>query len=204
MAAFGATLGELAPLALAAGIVLLISRPEANKKNTVEDTSVSEYARMRDQQMEDMNAWGASASFWQAEHNKLVGLGAATNKDLSLMPHEREASLNGMFKEHCDVAAFDVADTMNVFDTRQGLVRMNKRNPIVSTLSEDLVNPADPTRIARFDSYHEMPNWANPAQVRQAKALLEADTDPQNAMRRHYGTELFNRAPGQSFRYTEG
>jgi len=204
MAAFAASLGELAPLAFAAGIVLLVAQDGATKKNTVEDTSPSEYARIRDQQMGDLQAWGAPAAFWQAEHNKLVGIGAATNKDLSLQPWEREASLNGMYKEFCDIAAFDTADTMNCFDTRQGLVRMNKRNPIVATLSEDLVNPSDPSRVARFDSYHEMPNWANPAQIRQAQALIDADADPQNAMRRHYGVELFNRAPGQSFRYTEG
>lgn len=204
MAAFVASLGDLAPLALAAGVVLFVARPGADKPNTVPDTPKSETVRLRDQAMEDMEAWGASAAFWQAEHNKLVGIGAATNKDMSLMPQEREQSVYGMYKEHADVAQFDTADSMNVFDTRQGLVRMNKRNPIVSTLTEDLVNPSDPTRVARFDTYHEMPNWANPAQVRQAQALLEADADPQNAMRRHYGVELFNRAPGQSFRYTEG
>ena len=98
-------------------------------------------------------------------------------------------------------AKFDTMESMLTFDTRQGQLRMNKRNPIPATLSEDLANPSDPSRVARFDTWHEMPNWANPAQVRQAEALLESDTDPENRMRRHYGVDLFNRAPGQSFRY---
>lgn len=196
-----ASVGQLAPLALAAGIAFAIANRPAEKPNTVEDTPVEETERLSKQAQEDMGAWGASASFWQSSHTRLQNMGAAQNLDLSLKPNQRAANLAHMNWEHSEVAKFDTYESMLAFDTRQGHLRMNKRNAIPSTLSEDLANPADPSRVARFDTWHELPNWANPAEIRQAQALLEADVDPDNQMRRHYGTELFNRAPGQSFRY---
>lgn len=152
--------------------------------------------------MEDMRSYGGGASFWQSQARRRDNQGDHTNRDLSLFPWERPATLDALFTEHVQVAEFDTADHMLTFDTNQGQVRMTRRNAIPDTLTEDLVHPADPTRVARFDTWHEMPNWANPAQIRQANAILAADTDPNNQMRRHYGTNLFNRAPGQSFRYS--
>lgn len=194
-------IGDLAPLALAAGIVLMVVRPAAQKPPHRQDVPHDETSRIHRQAVEDMGAWGAGATFWQSSHRRLQNMGAATNRDLSLMPHQRDGTLNGMYEEHAAVADFDTFESLLSLDTRQGELRMNKRNPIPSTLSEDLAHPADSSRIARFDTWHEMPNWANPAQIRQAEAIMRRDADPQNAMRRHYGTELFNRAPGQSFRY---
>lgn len=196
-----ASVGQLAPLALAAGIAYAIANHGAQKPNTVPDTPVDETTRLFRQAEADMGAWGASAAFWQSSHNRLQNMGAAQNLDLSLKPSERAANLAHLNWEHAEVAKFDTMESMLTFDTRQGQLRMNKRNPIPATLSEDLANPSDPSRVARFDTWHEMPNWANPAQIRQAEALLESDTDPENRMRRHYGVDLFNRAPGQSFRY---
>lgn len=194
-------IGDLAPLALAAGIVFMVSRPQARKKPQREDVPADETARIHEQAVADMEAWGAGATFWQSNHRRLQNLGAAHNRDLSLIPSHRQGGLPAMYEEHAFVADFDTFEQLLGLDTRQGELRMNKRNPIPATLSEDLVHPSRPHQVARFDTFHEMPHWANPAQVRQAEALMRRDADPQNAMRRHYGVELFNRAPGQSFRY---
>lgn len=195
--------GDLAPIALAAGIVLFVSRSGAKKSPERDDVPMDETARQHHQAVEDMEAWGAGATFWQSNHRRLQNASAAQNKDLSLMPGQRPGGLPTMYEEHAYIADFDTFETLLSLDTRQGELRMNKRNPIPATLSEDLVNPSDPSQIARFDTWHEMPHWANPAQVRQAEAIMRRDADPQNAMRRHYGVDLFNRAPGQSFRYGE-
>ena len=201
-AASAGAIGQLAPLALAAGIVLLMPLAGSQKPRTVPDTPISETERMRNQHIEDMRSYGGGASFWQSQTRKRENQGAKQNKDLSLFPWQRPATLDALFTEHVQVAEFDTADSMLTFDTNQGQVRMNRRNAIPDTLTEDLENPSDRSRVARFDTWHEMPNWANPAQIRQANAILAADTDPNNQMRRHYGTNLFNRAPGQSFRYS--
>jgi hypothetical protein len=194
-------IGDLAPLALAAGIVLWVSRPGSQKSPNRPDVPADETARIHHQAVEDMGAWGAGATFWQSSHRRLQNMGAETNKDLSLHPTNRDPTLASMYEEHAFVADYDSFKELLSLDTRQGEIRANKRNPIPSTLSEDLVHPADSSRVARFDTWHEMPNWANPTQIRQAEAIMRRDADPQNAMRRHYGVELFNRAPGQSFRY---
>ena len=201
MATTAVALGDLAPLALAAGIVLFVSRKGAQKSPQRNDVPANETARIHQQAVEDMGAWGAGATFWQSNHRRLQNMGAATNRDLSLIPGQRPQGLEGIYDEHAFVADFDTFNELNSLDTRQGELRVNKRNPIPSTLSEDLVNPNDSSRVARFDTWHEMPHWANPAQIKEAERIMARDADPQNAMRRHYGTELFNRAPGQSFRY---
>jgi hypothetical protein len=202
------TFGDLLPLAAVAGIAFFLANSESKdgkpRTNHTENKSYAE--ELNEQHMADMRAYGASASFWGAEHNKLMLNHADRGKELSLMTPDSARNVESIFQQHADIAHYDSAETMLAVQTNQGEIRMRRRNPIVSTLSHSVENCANPAMQATFDYYYENINYANPAQVRQTQAIVKADenANPDNAARRYYGVELFNRAYGQSFRYSEG
>ena len=161
---------------------------------------------MREQHLEDMRAYGCSGSFYKAEHNKIMLNHANKGKELSLMTPECDRTVDHIFQQHADIAHYDSQEAMLSVHLNQGEVRMARRNPIISTLSHEVENNGDSSMRQTFDYYYENVPYANQAQVRQTEAIVAADKEanPENAQRRYYGVELFNRAYGQSFRYTEG
>lgn len=200
---------DLLPIAGVAAIAFYLANAHSgddNKPKTNNNVNQTESERMRDQHLQDMRAYGASASFYKAEHNKIMLNHANKGKELSLVFPEEARTVEHMFQQHADIAHYDSQESMMSVHLNQGELRMSRRNPVIQTLSHEVSNNGDPSMSQTFDYYYENVPYANQAQVRQTKAIVEADmaANPDNAQRRYYGTELFNRAYGQSFRYSEG
>lgn len=205
-----AGIGTLAPLAAAAGLAFYVAMLPNKPAEAPHRRNRSDDERRREQAVGDMEWWGTSASFWQANDNKKMQLGSIMNKELSLNPRYQgekadpnQNPFSRMHQDHADLAQFDAQDTLLSLSAHKGTIRMNKTLAIPTTLTPDLVNQRHPHHIAVFDGHHERPEWANAAQQKEAERLVAADIDPDNRMRSHYGVAMFNRAHGQSFRYEE-
>jgi hypothetical protein len=103
-------------------------------------------------------------------------------------------------RQHADLYAFDRQDSEYCLSTQQGEVRPGRRQAIVTAAANELHHPSDPTRRTGFLATSYVPNYANPTQIKVAAQAMSQDIE--RAYRREGGTEFFNRAPFQSFRYT--
>ena len=204
-----AGVGQYLPLLLfTAGGLVLASRANAKAPPTKEP-SKEEYTQH--QHTEQMHATGATMAMWQSMNNKAIMMGSQISDsdglDLRGGGYVKDPNVNPLdlvFQEHVELATFDRADTFLTLATgANGEVRMRRRNAIVTTLTPEIHDPRRPEVSSTFTVSKHIPAYSNPAQIKQALSHLDEQTRPNQSLRKHYGVEFFNRAPGQSFRYEE-
>lgn len=166
--------------------------------------------RRRRQQMVDLERNGASASFWQTQHNKTFLMGSNMKESLTAdfsgggyQPNPDVDPLEHVWRQHADLAEFDRQDTFVSLVFGDGEIRMSKRMPIVASLTPEIYHPNDPEMQSNFGAYRAVPNWANHAQLTQAAEMLDPNQSKDRFLRDYHDQEFFTRAAGQSFRYEE-
>ncbi len=195
-----ATLTELLPVAAIAGAAWWF----ANSGGTTDPppTEKSKEQKLYEMHMADMKAWGTSAAFYAAQHNKHFSRGKETGKELAPIYSPESRTFHAVCNDHATIAAHDNASNLHSKRVRQGEIRMSRRNPIIQTLTPTVSNPKNPRMTATFDHYYENVPYANPAQVKQVERRIANDATDER-LRRYYGTALWNRANGHSFRFSE-
>lgn len=152
-----------------------------------------------------MQEYGMSASHWQAQHAKVAEMGTDRHQGME-MNHFRPKGaslLGGMMDDHVDLAQYDRKATLLSLHANQGEIRpTHKRNPIVSTLTEEITHPNDASRQTSFGKHRHITNNPNHTQAKIGKMHAEQRTVPYK-LRHDNNGEYFGRAPGQSFRYSE-
>jgi hypothetical protein len=203
-------MGEVAlmlPLVAAGGVALALLQSSAP---TTKPKSKSEEEWRNKQQLADLEQNGATASFWQNQHNKTFLMGNAVRRvvapnvygggvdpDLSVDP------LLPMFQDHNDLAAFDRKDTIASLYAQKGEVRMRRRMPIAAALTPEIHRPGSEEASSTFLEYKFYPDRPNAAQIAQAQREIAVGIREDQQLRNYYGVPFFARAPGQSFRYSD-
>lgn len=197
--------GPFLPVLAAGGLAVYLSQGEYGAPPVREP---SDEQRRRKEYVEDMRRNGASASHWQNLHNKTFLMGASTNDPISVdftgggyNSDPNVDILENVWTDHADLADFDRQDTFSSLVFNQGEIRMRRRMPIVATLTAEIYNPKYPEVSSNFGAYRAVPQWANPAQINQAAAMLDPSQSNDKFLRDYHDQEFFTRAPGQSFRY---
>ena len=200
-----ASVAVYAPIVGAAALGYLLATAEEEGPAARNPT---EEERMQIQQLQDLARNGASASVWHANHNRILLMGDALNEELTLdvrgggyNPDSSVNPLEAMYRDHAKLTSFDRQDTMLALRTGDGQIRMTRRSPIVATLTPEIYNPSNPAATTTFAMNRYMPNWANEAQVSEARRLAAGQVTPQFMLRQNHTAVFHNRAAGQGFRY---
>ena len=103
------------------------------------------------------------------------------------------------------LASFDRADTLLSMHVQQSQVVPRKNNQMVMALSEEVYHPDDHTSRSEFYVSKFSPAYANPRQVLEADRVLGThwEDEHEQSLRAWNGSQFFERAAGQSFRYSE-
>lgn len=157
-----------------------------------------------------MHQNGAVASVPQQLDNKVIRAGGVVT---DYEPVQSGGSKRGLdhnenpaetlFQQHATLNEFDRDDTFRSMVSRNGEVRISNRNATVSTLSEELHHPKDPTMKTNFAKERNVPNYLNRAQMAQVQRQLPEAMQQGQQLRRYYDVAVMSRAAGQSFRYEE-
>ncbi len=160
--------------------------------------------------VETAGQMGLCASAWDAMVDKqyLMGRPVSDVQYINNTPTENGYNpdldqadpIARIVRQHADLYHFDRQDSEYSLSTQQGEVRPHKRQPIVTAAANELHHPNDSSRVTGFLATSYVPNYANPTQVRVGQETMSKD--PERSLRREGGTEFFNRAPFQSFRYS--
>lgn len=203
-------MGEVAlmlPLVAAGGVALALMQSSAP---TTKPGSKSEEEWRNEQEIMTLKERGASASNWQNQHNKTFLMGNAVRRVVAPDPRATGVSpdltvdpLLPMFHQHNDLAAFDRQDTLTSLRTNKGELRMRRRMPIAAALTEEIHRPGSEEASSTFLEYKFYPDRPNAAQIAQAKREIDAGKTYDQQLRNYYGVPYYNRAPGQSFRYSD-
>ncbi len=205
-AGFATELGVYLPLALMGGAGVYLATRQNAKAPEPREPSKDE--RMRHQHEMELAARGAPMGNYQANYNKAILMGSAINDagglDLRGGGYNPDPNVNPfyeVFKDHVELSAFDRDDTMTSIHSAAGEVRMRKRQAFPTTLTAEIHNPRMPDRVSTLTTSKHVPAYANETQIKRALHHLDDQVQPSQSLRVHHGTVMFNRAPGQSFRY---
>lgn len=198
------------PLALF-GTGAFFAIPAINKAFEPDLSAPKETDALKEANMANMEEMGTVASAWGKLVNKQFLMGHPVS-DVDGINHDAAATgydpttganpLTHMNRQYEELYSFDRADTELGLWTQQGTVRPARRVGINTALSEELHHPNDPSRRTAFLATTYVPNYAHTAQIQQAQRIAASD-DPERSLRRQNGVEYYNRAPFQSFRYSE-
>lgn len=205
-AGFLGTVGPYLPLAMFGGAGVYLATRQNAKAPEPREPSKDE--RMRHQHEVELAVRGAPMGNYQANYNKAVLMGSAINDagglDLQGGGYNPDPDVNPLepaFKDHIELSAFDRDDTMTSIHAAVGEVRMRKRQAFPTTLTAEIHNPRMPDRVSTLTTSKHVPAYANETQIKRALVHLEDQVQPSQSLRKHHGTTMFARAPGQSFRY---
>lgn len=192
-------------LGLGVAVYLLARKQE---KPITTTASVSEEERIAKQHLADLDAYGTSSAVFQNLSYQYITQGGNFHEELALdvrgngyRPDPTRSQLNPLFSDHMKINAHDRSESMRLFHSQDARIMPNKRQPIVAALSKEIRHPNDPSRYSEMEYNKDLPNEPNKQQVKQAKQLRDRLTREDQALRSHYETAMFDRAPGQSFRY---
>lgn len=166
------------------------------------ETEKSKEVKLFENHVADMKAWGTSAAFYSAQHNKHFSRGRETGKHTEVSFPAEARSFDAVVKDHAMIAMHDNASNLHSKHVRQGEIRMHRRNPIIQTLTPSVSNAKDSRMTATFDNYYENVPYANHAQQKQIEKRV-ANQPKDERLRKYYGVALWNRANGHSFRFSE-
>lgn len=202
-----AGVAEYLPLLVLGGLgAYVATRPNAQAPPAMER---SKEEKTMHQHLSEMEVNGAVASHWHNMQQKAGLMNATMGKkglaldltDAGYDPNPNRNPLEEMYLEHAELSEFDRRDTFFSLQAEQPEIRMRKRVPIVTTLTEEIYHPSRPDRGSAFQAGKHLPNYANDVQIAEAVKLLDRDMTSNQSLRKDYGVAFFNRAPGQSFRY---
>lgn len=194
------------PLMMLGGAAIVVV-PQVNK--AFEDFKKPSNAEtMSEQQKQTMDEIGVLASPFYVLTNKqyLQGAGATGStagyaRDLGVRPTDPDP-LAELKEQHVSMFERDRQDAQYALYASQGQLRPFRRVPIASTLTDELHHPKDPSRKTSFMASTYVPGNPSAAQLQAAQQVAASD-DPERSLRRMQGLQLYNRAPFQSFRYSD-
>lgn len=194
------------PLLMLGGAAVVVV-PQVNK--AFEDfKKPSNSETMTDQQKQTMDEVGVLASPFYVLSNKqyLQGAGATGSvagysRDLGVRPTDPDP-LAELKNQHLGLFERDRQDAQFALYASQGTLRPYRRVPIATTLTDELHHPKDPSRTTQFMASTYVPGNPSAAQIQAAQQVAASD-DPERSLRRMQGLDMYNRAPFQSFRYSD-
>lgn len=184
----------------------------AHRRTQSPETSATEEDRQKEQQRAIIREYGASAPFYQTNWDRAVLMGGIINDgvgfdnreggyhaDPNWDPMEEIASKN------VALASFDRADVELALHTQRGEVVPRRRNAMAITLTPEIYDPSRPDARSEFYVSKWSPAFANITQVRRGEAMMyENPENPHElSLRAWNGSQFWDHAPGQSFRYSE-
>lgn len=103
------------------------------------------------------------------------------------------------------LAAFDRADTQLAQTVQQAKIVPRRNNQMAVALSEEVFHPDDPTSQSSIYVSKFSPAHANARQVLEGDMELGRhwESDHERSLRAWNGSQFFDHAAGQSFRYSE-
>lgn len=184
----------------------------AHKKSQPPEMTASEEDRHKKQHEEIIREYGASAALYQANFDRAVAMGGIINDGVGLDNRDGgyHASpdwdpMQEVTAKQVALSSFDRTDAELALRTQRGEVVPRRRNPIAIALSEELYNPNNPAARSEFYVSKWSPAFANQEQIRKAEEQMRAN--PENphelSLRAWNGSQFWEHAAGQSFRYSE-
>lgn len=153
---------------------------------------------------EQMRQFGVNASAWKNMINEQFLMGHPIT-DQTHIDH-RKAWENGpmetMMAQNLALTAFDRQDKLFSLHHQKGAVRSHGAHPIGMSLSSEIPHPTHPEQTSFFLATSLLEGQPDYAKINAAMQRAES-MDPERVNRRFPGSEFFNRAPFQSFRYSE-
>lgn len=103
------------------------------------------------------------------------------------------------------LANFDRADTLLSARVQQSTIVPRRNNQQAIALTEEVHHPSDTGSRSTFYVNKFSPAYANPRQIAEADYRLGVtwETEAERSLRAWNGSQFFERAAGQSFRYSE-
>ena len=202
------TFSQWMPLAGIAGITMWVAS-SSRKAGTAPVRQLTPEQEIDKKHRKEMEFNGISQSAFQAMHNKQVTMGGNVTGDLFLdnvgggwNPNPDVDVLSKLRHNSARVASYDRHQAYYILsESETGVVRPPTNMPIVASLSKEIHHPNDMSRRSELEAHKLVPSNASDLQIRKAKAERDKADRSDQALRRHYDVAMFNRAPGQSFRY---
>lgn len=184
----------------------------AHRRSKAPEVDGSEEDRQVKQQEAIIREYGASAPMFQANWDRYVLMGGIINDGVGL--DNRNGGyhadpdwdpLEEIMAKNVALSSFDRADVELSLRTERGEVVPRKRNAMAITLTPEIFDPSRPGVQSEFYVSKWSPAFANPTQIKHAEAKMYED--PENphelSLRSWNGSQFWDHAPGQSFRYSE-
>lgn len=184
----------------------------AHKKSQPPQMTASDEDRHKRQHEEIMREYGASAALWEANFDRYVLMGGIINDGVGL--DNRDGGYHAdpnwdpmqeVVAKQVALSSFDRTDVELSLRTQRGEVVPRRRNPIAIALSEELYHPNRPDARSEFYVSKFSPAYANVTQIKKAEEAMYAN--PENphelSLRAWNGSQFWEHAAGQSFRYSE-
>ena len=108
-------------------------------------------------------------------------------------------------QEQAALAAFDRWDTELSYQLQQSQIIPRRNNQIAVALTEEVSHPDDPSKRSTFYVSKFSPAYANQQQIADADRQLRmiGESPAEHSLRAWNGSQFFETAAGQSFRYSE-
>jgi len=128
--------------------------------------------------------------------------------DNTMAKHMQDPNVDVMAvlaEEQISLAAFDRWDTELAYHLQQGQIIPRKNNQIAIALTEEVSHPDDSSKRSTFYVSKFSPAYANQQQIADADRMLQqqGETPAERSLRAWNGSQFFETAAGQSFRYSE-
>lgn len=134
--------------------------------------------------------------------NDGVGVDNTFSKNLDSQYFDPMAELQ---RQQVELAAWDRADTLYAQTVQQSKIIPRRNNQMAVALSEEIYHPDDPTSQSSIYVSKFSPAYANARQILEGDIELGRswEADYEKSMRAWNGSQFFDHAAGQSFRYSE-
>lgn len=184
----------------------------AHKTSQPKVASATEEDRQQDQHRAIIQEYGASAAVFQENWDRAVLMGGIINDGVGLNNTDggyhsdpNWDPMEEVIAKNVALLSFDRSDAELSLHTQRGEVVPRKRNAMAITLTPEIFDPSRPDVRSELYVSKWSPAYANITQMRRAEARMYED--PENphelSLRSWNGAQFWDRAPGQSFRYSE-
>ncbi len=199
------------PILLLGGAALIVV-PYVHNVYQKDVTDPNSENTMEGQHVAIMNEVGASATAWANANQKQHLMGAPPPNVKGIHFYDPDSQgwqsnpgvdpLQPIWQEHAELQKFDQRSVVEALVAQRGEVRARRHMPIAAALTPEIHHPNHPDMRSGILETSYMPHNMNEAQIAQVQRIRGKE-DPAHPFRREPGIEFFNRAEGQSFRYSE-